>query len=130
MASIPITTRLPDWMDREIRGYWERQGVKPSPGYRRTIEEWWVSANLSLLEFREGVSGRRAGVRGGPDVWEVALVARELDDEGVQLEDHFGGRLSREATQDALRYIRRFPEAIADQLRENERVGQVLAGQA
>lgn len=59
MAFIPITTRLPDWMDREIRGYWERQGVKPSPGYRRTIEEWGVSANLPLLEFREGVSGRR-----------------------------------------------------------------------
>ena len=130
MASIPITTRLPDWMDREIRAYWERQGVKPSPGYRRTIEEWWVCANLPLLEFREGVSGRRAGVRGGPDVWEVALVARDLGDEGAQLEGHFGGYLSAAAIQQALRYIVQFPEAIRDQLRENERVGQVLGNQA
>ena len=129
MPSTPITTRLPDWMDREIRAYWERQGVKPSTGYRRTIEEWWLCAKLPLLEFREGVSGRRAGVRGGPDVWEIALVARDLSDEGTQLEGHFGGHLSREAIQQALRYIELVPDAISDQLRENERAGQVLGDQ-
>ncbi len=29
------------------------------------------------IEFRDGVSGHRAGIRGGPDVWEVVRVARD-----------------------------------------------------
>jgi hypothetical protein len=45
MATTPITTRLPAWMDREIRAYWQRHGEKPSPGYRRVIEAWWVTEN-------------------------------------------------------------------------------------
>ena len=88
MATTPITTRLPEWMDREIRAYWKRHGEKPSSGDRRVIEEWWVTENLPRLEFRDGVSGRRVGVRAGPDVWEVVLVAREYHHDIERVEAH------------------------------------------
>ena len=128
MRTTPITTRLPEWMDGEIRRYWKRRGEKPSPGYRRVIEEWWVTENLPLLEFREGVSGRRVGVRIGPDVWEVVLVAREYDGDMERVEEHFGGHLPREAIEQALSYAERFPEVIEEQIQENDRVEHLLGG--
>lgn len=128
MSTTPITTRLPEWMDGEIRQYWQRHGEKPSPGYRRIIEEWWVAQNLPLLEFRDGVSGRRAGVRAGPDVWEVAWVAGDLEKDVARIEEHFGGFLSREAIEQALSYAERFSGVIEEQIRENERVERLLTG--
>jgi len=126
MTTIPITTRLPEWMDQEIRAYWRRHGEKPSPGYRRVIEEWWVRENLPLLEFRDGVSGRRAGVCAGPDVWEVAWIASEYGHDVAPVEAHFGGYVPREAIEQALRYAEQFPEVIEEQIRENERVENLL----
>ena len=126
MTTRPITTRLPDWMDRDIRDYWRRQGQKPSPGYRRVIEEWWTTHNLPLIEFRDGVSGRRAGIRGGPDVWEVVLVARDCDHDIDALEYHYGEHLSRHALEQALRYEQQFPDQIDAWVQENERLEGVL----
>ena len=83
MATMPIT-RLPTWIDQEIRRYLKKYGEKPSPVYRRIIEEWWVTEVMPLLEFRDGVSGRRVGLRAGPDVWEVVLVARQYNRFGVK----------------------------------------------
>jgi hypothetical protein len=115
-------------MDREIRAYWKRLGEKPSPGFRRIIEEWWVMENMPLLEFRDGVSGRRAGVRSGPDVWEVELVAREYDHNAERVEEHFGGVVSKEAIEQAFGYVEKFAETIETQIRENERIEQLLGG--
>lgn len=127
MATTPITTRLPEWMDREIRAYWKRHGEKPSPAYRRVIEEWWVTQNLPHLEFRDGVSGRRVGVRAGPDVWEVVLVARAYDHDMELVEAHFGGHIPRQAIEQALRYAEQFPGVIEEQIRENDRVEHLLS---
>ena len=129
MSTKPITTRLPDWMDRDIRDYWQRQGKKPSPGYRRIIEEWWTMQNLPLIEFRDGVSGRRPGLRDGPDVWEVIMIARDCGRELDRLEEHFGEHLTRESIEQALSYERRFPEEIDSWLRENERIERVMREQ-
>lgn len=128
MTSTPITTRLPVWMDQEIRTYWKKHGEKPSPGYRRIIEEWWVTETLPLLEFRDGVSGRRAGLRGGPDIWEIALIARDCSGDMGRIEAHFGGFVVREAIEQALRYAEQFADLIAEQIGENERVEQLLGG--
>lgn len=128
MTTKPITTRLPDWIDRDIREYWQRHGEKPSPGFRRAIEEWWTMQNLPLIEFREGVSGRRASLRGGPDVWEVCMVARDCDWDLHRLDEHFGGHVPRDALEQARQYEQWFPQQIDAWLRENERIERVLRG--
>lgn len=84
--------------------------------------------NLPLLEFRDGVSGRRAGVRGGPDVWEVVMVVRGCDGDLGRTEDHFGGFVAKEAIAQALSYAEQFAEAVEEQIRDNERVEQLLGG--
>lgn len=126
MPTSPITTRLPDWLDEDIRGYWARIGERPSPGYRRIIEEWWTCQHLSELEFRDGVAGRRAGIRGGPDVWEVIIVARQCERDPQRIAEHFGGHLSVEAIRQALSYQERFGELVEAQIRDNERVERML----
>lgn len=121
-----LTARIDDWLDEEIRRFWEERGVGPSSGFRRVAQEWWTLQRFPRLEFRDGVTGRRAGLRGGPDVWEVVRLARELDQDLDALHDHFGGHLDREALGQALEYAERFPEAVTEMLEESERIERML----
>ncbi len=111
-----------------MRAFWEKQGEGPSVGLRRTVEEWWALQQFPAIEFRDGVSGRRAALREGPDVWEIEMVARDYGNDVGRLEAHFGGRLSREALSQALAYVERFPEEIDKWIMENERIARFLAG--
>ena len=127
MSTVPANTRLPDWLDRALRVFWKAHGEGPSVGLRRAIEEWWTAQELPSIEFRDGVSGRRAGLKGGPDVWEVIVVARDVGHDLVRLDAHFGGHLSQNALRQALAYAERFPDEIDRWITENERVARLLA---
>ena len=121
-----LTARLQPWLEEEIKAFWSDRGEGPSSALRRVAEEWWVHENLPHLEFREGVSGRRAAIRGGPDVWEIALLSQSYDSEARLLEEHFGGVLAAEAVREAMEYCRRFPNDIRGRIAENERIGRML----
>lgn len=122
-----VTARLDDWLNEEIRQFWRELGEGPSAGIRRVVEEWWTTQRFPLLEFRNGVAGRRAGVRGGPDVWEIVMLARDYGGDRDALHEHFGGLLSREPLDQALEYAERFPEPIEVMLANNTRMERLLA---
>ena len=122
-----ITARVDDWLDEEIRRFWEERGCGPSTGFRRVAEEWWTVRRFPRLEFRDGVTGRRCAIRGGPDVWEVAMVARELGDRGEALRTHFGDRVEPRALEEALKYAGLFPDRIDAMIAENRRVERTLS---
>ena len=67
-----------------------------------------------LITFRDGPTGRRAGVLGGPDVWEVAMwvddLAAEADPVAALVEDSV---LTRSHVDAALRYRAAYPDEIA-----------------
>lgn len=123
-----ITSRLDDWLDDEIRRFWSERGEGPSTGMRRVAREWWTLQNLPALEFRDGASGRRARIRGGPDVWEVALLAREHGRDPAALREHLGGEVDPDALEQALRYMERFPDEIDDRLARHDRLERMLDG--
>ena len=125
-----VSARLADWLERELRAFWQEHGDDPSTGLRRVAEEWWAMQRFPAIEFRDGVTGRRAALRDGPDVWEVAMVARDYRDDVDGLVAHFGGLVPREALAQALAYAERFAEEVAGRVAENERVGRSLAGHA
>ncbi len=127
MATVAASTRLAEWLEREVRTFWDEHGEGPSVGLRRVVEEWWAMQHFPAIEFRDGVSGRRAGLRRGPDVWEVVRVARDYGNDSSGLTAHFGGRISPDALQQAIAYAERFPEEIDGQIKENERIGRFLA---
>ncbi len=122
-----VTARVEDWLDATVREFWKERGEGPSSGFRRALEEWWALQSFPVVEFRDGVSGRRAGLRGGPDVWEVVMVARDYGDvDGVVA--HFGGSIPREAVEQALAYAERFPAEIEGIIAENLRIERMLQG--
>lgn len=129
MAASPITTRLPDWLDDELKNHFAKHRVGRSEGFRRVVEEWWVLTNLPAIEYRDGVSGRRASVRGGPDVWEIMMVARDFRDDADGLREYFEW-IPAENLDQAFAYARRFPEQIEYELEENDRVGRWLEAEA
>jgi hypothetical protein len=127
MATVAASTRLADWLEQEVRTFWEEHGEGSSVGLRRVVEEWWALQHFPALEFREGVSGRRAGLRGGPDVWEVVMVARDYSDDLDELTAHFGGRISPDALQQVIAYVEWFAEEVNGWIDENGRIGRKVA---
>lgn len=79
--------------------------------------------NLPAIEFRDGVSGRRASLRGGPDVWEIMMVARDFAGDADALRRYFEW-IPAENIDQAFAYAHRFPELIEHELEENDRVGR------
>lgn len=125
MAASTISTRLPEWLDGEMTKHFAMRREGRSEGFRRVVEEWWVPTNLPAIEYRDGVSGRRASVRGGPDVWEIMMVARDFAGDADGLRRYFEW-IPAENIDQAFAYAQRFPEQIEYELKENDRVGRWL----
>jgi hypothetical protein len=86
-----VSARLADWLEREPREFRREDGDDPSAGLRRGAEEWRAMQRSPAIEFRDGVTRRRAALRDGPEVWEVAMVARNYGDDVEGVIAHFGG---------------------------------------
>jgi hypothetical protein len=80
---------------------------------RRYADEGARRDEHPLITFRDGPTGRRAGLVGGPDVWEVAMWAEDLADEtdpaAALVADGLTTRPQIDAT---LRYRRAYPDEI------------------
>ena len=122
----PVTTRLPEWLDEELSGIFSQSGEGRSEGLRRVAEEWWALAHFPSIEFRDGVSGRRAAVRGGPDVWEIAMVQRDYGDDREGLYQHFSW-VPRDDVDQALEYAEKFAGSVNERIAQNERVARQLS---
>lgn len=117
----PICTRLAPPVLDEIDSFIYDHGYGPSAGLRRIVEEWVALNRFPLLEFRSGLFGRRAALRGGPEAWEIVSVWQRLPGRTDEVYRHFGW-LEREAIRQALDYYQDFPADIDEILRLNERV--------
>ena len=121
MAGTPLTTRVPEWLEEELREEFEAKGEGPSEGLRRVLQEWWMQKHLSELEWREGVTGHRPAITGGPEVWEVVMVFRSHDRDFDELAKHFSW-LTREQLKQAQAFYELMPETIDRHLEENRRI--------
>lgn len=124
-----LTARMDDWLRDEIVAFWKAHGQGPSSAMRRVAEEWWAMLEFPSIVFRDGVSGRRAVLRGGPDVWEVVRAARDYGEDREGLYEHFAPHVEREAVDQALAYAERFGEEIDALIAENERIEAMLQRQ-
>ena len=71
----PICTRIPVELEAELEARFLDLDWSPSEGLRAIVSEWLALGRFPELEFRDTAVGRRAAIRGGPEVWEVAAVA-------------------------------------------------------
>ena len=120
-----MSARLDVWLKDSIEEFWRSHGEGPSTGLRRVAEEWWAMQHLPEITFADGVAGRRARLRSGPDIWEVASVREDYGEDEDGFREHFA-HVSPEALRQALEYAERFPDEINAMIASNRRVERLL----
>ena len=105
-----------------IRTRAEARGERFSDALRRYAEEGDRAETHPGIVFRSGPAGRRAGLAGGPDVWEIVLALRQTGG-GTEANERLAGEMSITADRiaGALRYAAEFPEEIEARIELHER---------
>ena len=83
--------------------------------------------NFPQIAFVDGVAGRRARLRRGPDVWEVISVRGDYGDDEEGFREHFAF-VPPDALRQALEYARIFPQEIRSMVENNRRVERLVDG--
>jgi hypothetical protein len=76
--SVNVSVRLDDGLAERLRLRARAAGETLSDRLRRYAEEGARRDEHPMITFRDGPTGRRAGLVGGPDVWEVAMWIDDL----------------------------------------------------
>jgi Ribbon-helix-helix protein, copG family len=112
--SVNVSVRIDEDLAERLRLRARAAGETLSDRLRRYAEEGARREEHPLITFRDGPAGRRAGLLGGPDVWEVVMwvedLAAEPDPVGALVEE---GVLTRAQVDAALRYRAAYPDEIA-----------------
>lgn len=121
-----ISARVDDWLKDSLETFWRAHGEKPSSGLRRVEEEWWAMQEYPAIMFEDGVAGRRARLRGGPDVWEVIAVWHDYAPDREGFREHSAPRVGVAALDQALAYAERFTDEIEAMIGQNERLERIV----
>lgn len=117
-----ISVRLEDGLAERLRLRARAAGETLSDRLRRYAEEGVRRDEHPLITFRDGPTGRRAGLVGGPDVWEVAMAVEDLgsasDPVGTLAAESV---LTRSQIEAALRYRAAYPDEIAARIELHRR---------
>lgn len=113
----PVSTRYPSVTIERLERRAHREGSSRSALIQRYVAEGLEMDEHPGIIFRSGPAGRRPGLSGGPDVWEVVAVYESFSDVG-RTADWLDQPLS--AIETALRYYDSNREQIDDWIRRNE----------
>ncbi|MGD8329783.1 MAG: hypothetical protein PVJ49_10115 [Acidobacteriota bacterium] len=121
-----LSFRISEQLARQVA---ERAGRWParsdSDTYRQVIEEWVRLQDHPGIRFVDGPAGRRAALVGGPDIWEIIDMARELGfDEAVILDAY--PWLTADNLRIARRYFDAYPDEIEALIEDNLQVAEQL----
>lgn len=111
--SVNVSVRLDDRLAERLRLRARVAGETLSDRLRRYAEEGARRDEHPLITFRDGPTGRRAGVVGGPDVWEIAMWIDDLGPiEDPVAELATDGVVTRPQIDAALTYYAEYPDEI------------------
>jgi hypothetical protein len=121
-VSVNVSVRLDDALAERLRMRARAAGESLSDRLRRYAEEGARREEHPLITFRDGPTGRRAGLLGGPDVWEVTMWLDDLaaapDPVATLVED---STLTRPQIEAALRYRAAYPDEITARIELHRR---------
>jgi hypothetical protein len=112
-VSVNISVRLDDRLARKLKLSASAAGETVSDRLRRYAEEGARRDEHPQVTFRDGPTGRRAGLISGPDVWEIAMWLDDLatvKDPAVTLASD--GAVTRAQIDAAVRYRAAYPDEI------------------
>ena len=125
--SRPTSLRLPDEVRTRLDDESRRIASAPSSLAVVLIDEGLKMRRFAGIVFRDGPTGRRAGLANGPDVWEIV---RDLKRHGADgdpisaLAEETG--LAPELIDLAADYYATFPDEIDDRIAADVRVAEEL----
>jgi hypothetical protein len=111
--SINVSVRLDDALAQRLRLRARAAGETLSDRLRRYADEGTRRDEHPLITFRDGPTGRRAALIGGPDVWEVAMWLDDIKGEPdpiASLSDDLG--IKRALVEAANRYRHAYPDEV------------------
>lgn len=133
--SRPRSIRLRPALSERLDAYVREVGDSASSVIERLLDEALRQLQHPEVTFRDGPSGRRAGLIRGPDVWEVigALHANRAESPNASAEEmldllEISTGLPRRMIHAALRYYADFPEEIDGRIASNEVLADRLEG--
>jgi hypothetical protein len=117
-----VSVRINRETAARIRTRAEARGERLSDALRRYAEEGDRAETHPGIVFRSGPAGRRAGLAGGPDVWEIVL-ALSQGGGGAEASERLAQEMSITADRIAvaLRYAAEFPAEIEVRIKLHER---------
>ncbi|HWD56423.1 MAG TPA: hypothetical protein VG346_14955 [Acidimicrobiales bacterium] len=127
VTPVSIRFRRPQVLER-LKAEAGARNVSTSALAEELIEEGLRARRHPMIVFRDGASGRRAGLIGGPDVWEVVggLVSGDVppEDRISRAAEHLG--LSRQQIDAVLDYYADFTTEIDEEIAENVAAADLL----
>ena len=133
MPTSSFSARLDSRLVVRLKNLSAREGITASQLAERFIEEGVCSAELPGIVFRPGPTGRRAGLHGGPDVWEVVRDVQHARARGARDPIEIVVRstdLSEDQVRLALAYHSRYPGDVDERIAAAEELERALAAQA
>ena len=117
-----LSVRVGDDLFEQLEAQSRRSGQTRSAVAKQLLEEGLRMEQHPGIAFRSGPGGRRAGLIGGPDVWEVVGALRGADGGDADSLASIGERTSLTADQvgAALRYYADYTDEVADWIRRVE----------
>ena len=120
--SVNVSVRLDEGLAERLRLRARAAGESLSDRLRRYAEEGARREEHPLITFRDGPTGRRAGLVGGPDVWEIAMWVEDLGSESEPADTLVEETvLTRPQVDAALRYHAAYPDEIDAQIELHRR---------
>lgn len=111
--SVNVSVRLDDDLAERLRLRARASGESLSERLRRYADEGARRDEHPLITFRDGPTGRRAGLVGGPDVWEIIMWLDDLPGEPDPVSTLASEQeLNRGLIDAALRYRDAYPEDV------------------
>lgn len=126
MGTTPLSIRFePALLDRLRRGAASRD-TTPSGLAQRLVDEGLRAQEFAGVAFRDGPSGRRAGIVAGPDVWEIAAALRDSELRGDEAIEDVAADLSISVSKvrTALSYYGAYSHEIDTEIAANERAAE------
>lgn len=121
MAVLSIRFKRPGAYERLKRHAVQRAESISGVGERLIDEGLRMAAHPGIV-FRDGPTGRRAGIAAGPDVWEVVALLRDLrggvEKQVAKAAEQLG--LAVAQVRSVSRYYAEFPDEIAAEIAANE----------
>jgi hypothetical protein len=120
-AARPFSARFDAGVVDRLERRGARSGLNKSRLAERYIDEGVRMDDHPGIVFRDGPTGRRAGLAAGPDVWEVIGALRSTGlqgDEAIQAAAEFSALTVRQV-RDAVGYWSEYPDEVDERIRPN-----------